>query len=276
MITFTVPAQLRAIPRNRLKDFYKAFFDCASAAIKELCSSRLKGECGMIGVLHSHSRQLAFHPHIHFIVPAIVLKREQQSIVRLTKEFFLSGHALAELFRGKFLAELKALKIDFPRFLYGKKWNADCKPKGRGKEVFQYLARYLMRGVVSEKALKRHAGKVELSYRDSNDGSVKKVTFDEVAFLKRLAWHVLPKGFRRVRSYGFLAPAGKKMLQRLQLLLHADLPDEELPPTPVVKCPCCDAAMVLIVHYLNKEQVQKEQRSNPMIRSPPITSKLRQ
>jgi hypothetical protein len=281
MITFTLPQQLRNIPREKLSDFYDAFFECASASIKQLCGKRLSGECGMTGVLHTNSRKLAFHPHIHFVLPAVILRQDKQTFVRLQKKYFLNGHALSALFRGKFLAALKEKNIAFPKFLYSKKFNTDVSAKGNGKGVFQYLSRYLMRGVVSEKYLQRENGQVVLSYRDSKDQKMKSISFGEEAFLDLLIRHVLPRGFRRVRSYGFMAPAGKKMLHRLQLLMQASAPEIEEPPRPAVKCPCCEADMKLWEPFFSAEIVKCAYRHRgekvhfPLPRAPPTAPRKR-
>ena len=132
MVTFTLPAQLRHVPRSKLADFYKAFFECSSAALKQMTQDRHKGTGGMLGVLHTNSRTLEFHPHIHYIVPGVILNRKTNIVKKITTKYFLHHQSLANLFRGKFLARLKELEIHFPGSLYGRQWNADCKKKGNG------------------------------------------------------------------------------------------------------------------------------------------------
>ena len=96
------------------------------------------------------------------------------------------------------------------------------------------------------------------------------INFTEETFLKQLVQHVLPKGFRRVREYGFLAPAGKKMLVRLQLLLHANVPDEKVPEPPKVKCPCCQSSMKMILQKVDLKYILKiKERDGKKARSPP-------
>jgi hypothetical protein len=253
MITFTVPQELRRLSRKLLKAFYNALYSASSEAIKELCQSKLKGEPGMLGVLHTNSRTQAFHPHIHYIVPGVVLNKKDSTLKKITTKFFLHHDALAKLFRGKLLAKMKELGLSFPRYLYGKKFIVDCAQKGDGRGVFKYLSKYLVRGTVSEKALFADKGKVRLRYQDSETKLMRNIHFDELTFLKRLAFHVLPKGFRRVREYGFLAPAGKKMLARIQLLLQVKLPDEAPPEKPIVRCPCCQGKMSLFIANMSHD-----------------------
>lgn len=249
MITFTLPREFRRIPRVQLASFYKAFFDCSSQAIKELAKDRLQGELGMLGVLHTNTRKLEVHPHIHYLIPGVVFKKLKETVKQVHNKSLLGFTPLAKLFRGKFLTELKKLGISFPDYLYGKKWRVDSRAKGDGKGVLEYLSRYLVKGVVSQHALNQKGENVELTYRENSSQQKRKIEMSELEFLKRLAHHVLPKGFRRVREYGFLAPPAKKKLIRIQLLLDVRLEEDELPILPKPKCPCCQGPMsALIVH----------------------------
>ena len=267
MITLTVPAELRRIPKRKRKLFFEAFFEVSSSAIKELTYNRLGGAPGMVGVLHTNSRKLDFHPHIHYIVPAIVLNRDENTVKKITKKFFIHQQALANLFRGKLLSKLTELKISFPKHLYGIKWQADCDLKGNGKGALEYLSRYLIKGVVSQKELSyTENGKVRLSYIESKTKFRKNRDFSETGFLTTLVKHVLPKGFRRVREYGFLAPAAKKMLTQIQLIFGAKPPITPLPEAPKILCKCCKKPMKIIIHKIHLEWYIKVTGKRP----PPI------
>lgn len=264
MITLTVPAELRRIPRRKRKQFFEAFFEASSNAIKELTYARLGGTPGMVGVLHTNSRKLDFHPHIHYIVPAIVLNKDENTVKKITKKFFLHQQALANLFRGKLLSKLTELKISFPKHLYGIKWQADCNLKGNGKGALEYLSRYLIKGVVSQKSLS-HTGddKIRLSYIEGKTKIRKKRDFTQSDFLKTLAIHVLPKGFRRVREFGFLAPAAKKTLAKIQLIYNAKPPIEAKPQAPKVICECCQKPMKIIIHKIHQKWYLKVTSARP-------------
>jgi hypothetical protein len=221
----------------------------------------------MVGVLHTNSRKLDFHPHIHYIVPAIVLNRDENTVKKITKKFFIHQQALANLFRGKLLSKLTELKISFPKHLYGIKWQADCDLKGNGKGALEYLSRYLIKGVVSQKELSyTENGKVRLSYIESKTKFRKNRDFSETGFLTTLVKHVLPKGFRRVREYGFLAPAAKKMLTQIQLIFGAKPPITPLPEAPKILCKCCKKPMKIIIHKIHLEWYIKVTGKRP----PPI------
>jgi len=257
MITFTIPAELRELGKRNKEAFYKALFKSSAASLQQLCRTKLKGECGAIAVLHSNSRTLTFHPHIHFIVPGIILNKNESSIKRVRGKYFLHYKPLSELFRGKLLAQLKDLGLSFPSHLYAKKWNVNCQNKGNGQGSLEYLSRYLMKGVVSEKSLTQNGRQIHLRYQDSTTKKMETINFSELDFLNRLAEHVKPKGFHTIREYGFLAPSAKKKLIRVQLLLHKILPLEPLPEKPKVTCPCCGAEMTLILRKVDSQWWEK-------------------
>jgi len=218
----------------------------------------------MVGVLHTNSRKLDYHPHIHYILPAIVLKKDENTVKKITKKYFLYQQALANLFRGKLLSKLTELKISFPKHLYGIKWQADCDLKGNGAGALEYLSRYLIKGVVSQKALSyTEDGKVQLSYIESKTKARKNRDFTETDFLQALVNHVLPKGFRRIREYGFLAPAAKKMLTKIQLIFNAKPPMEPKPKAPEVICPCCKKPMKMLIHKVHEEWYLKVTKTRP-------------
>ncbi|NQZ56785.1 MAG: transposase [Lentisphaeraceae bacterium] len=269
MITFTLPEVFRHVPRKRLADFYKAFFQCATATLKELCKTELKGECGMLAVLHTNGRSLQKHPHIHFLVPGLVLNKKENTVKRITSGFFIHFEPLRKKFRGKFLKRLKEIGIGFPGYLYNKEWNVNCEKKGNGVGALEYLSRYLVKGVVSQHSLTENKNSVTLNYRNSTTQEKESIEFGKIEFLERLAQHVLPKGLRSVRHYGFLAPAAKKKLKRIQLLLQVRLPEEPEPQAPVLKCPCCKAKMTPIIFKMSSQWLEQRIKRHISTRSPP-------
>lgn len=255
MITFTVPRQLRSVPREQLADFYQCLFDSSSTALKELIADRLGGECGFFGVLHTHARNLAFHPHVHFVVPGLVLNRAEKQYRIISDGFFLHYKPLAVLFRSKMLKQLEQAGIEFPQYLHGFNWKVDCRSVGSGEGACEYLARYLFRGVISEHNLSRESkGRLSYRYTDSKSGQQQCLNLEDMQFLRLLKRHVLPQGFRRVREYGFLAPAGKKMVNLLRLLTRApalELTTQKQKYRP--QCPCCKGEMDLIIRGVDEK-----------------------
>ena len=224
---------------------------------------RLLGQAGAVGVLHTHSRRLEFHPHVHLTMPgaAFDAKHGLWRSLRKTKtggDFLFNQKALAAVFRGKLLAALNACGLTVPICL-PQRWVVDCKSVGNGEKALVYLGRYLYRGVIQERDIVRCAdGQVTFRYRDSASGKNTTRTVSGAHFLWLVLQHVLPKGFRRSRNFGLLHPNCKHR-QRLTLLrmgmrpgTTASCPSSMRPPTspwserPKLQCRCCGAAMVIV------------------------------
>lgn len=244
LVTFTLPAQLRGLVWHHQRRLYHTLFSVARATLNQFAGNdrRIGSELGLVGVLHTHSRRLAFHPHVHFVVPGGGLNRHQWQA--RTGHYLFNGKALAQVFRGKFLAALREQGFTLPENL-PQQWVAQCEHVGRGEQALTYLARYLYRGVLREQNILDYDGeRVSLQYQNSNTGDWQTLTEPVVRFLWRVLQHVLPKGFRRARDYGFLHGNASKTLQRLQLLLRTQLPETWAPEKrPPRLCPGCGQAM---------------------------------
>ena len=135
-------------------------------------------------------------------------------------------------------------------------WIADCERVGRGDTALTYLARYLYRGVISEKnILSCKNGQVTFRYKDSKTKTFKTIKESATKFLWRIMQHVLPKGFRRARNFGFLHGNAIKTLKRLQLILKVAPPP---PPTKLknlVCCPHCKAEMDLYLMRIGQHLI---------------------
>ncbi|MFZ1446801.1 MAG: transposase, partial [Candidatus Dechloromonas phosphoritropha] len=198
---------------------------------------------------HTHSRRLDLHPHVHLVMPGASL--DARSRRWRTKSGYLFSHkALAKVFRAKLLAALAQAGLHPAEPLPGK-WVVDCKRVGNGEKALVYLGRYLYRGVIREADLLAcdhdGSGQVSFRYRDSQSGESKVRTLPGAEFLHLLLQHVLPKGFRRARNYGFLHPNRKSLIALLHIVLKIaprTLPVER--PRPAFLCPCCGAPMQII------------------------------
>ncbi len=112
--------------------------------------------------------------------------------------------------------------------------------------VLKYLSRYLYRGVISEKnIISNRNGRVTFKYIESKTDNTRFRTLKGEDFLNLLMQHVLPKGFRRVRDYGFLHSNAKKLLFLVQLILYVKIKEAEHRSRPVFKCPCCKSPMIV-------------------------------
>jgi hypothetical protein len=226
LITFTVPAELRELIWQHQRMGYTALMECAWDTLRtfSLNHKHLHGTPGAVAVLHTHSRQLAFHPHVHVVMPAAALDAER-GLWRSKKHMggvdgYLFNHkALAKVFRAKFLAALREQQLEVPANL-PEEWVVDCKGVGNGEKALVYLGRYLYRGVIAEKDILRcESGLVTFRWRDSTTKKTAIRTVSGAQFLWLVLQHVLPKGFRRARNFGFLHPNSKRLITLLKLLV---------------------------------------------------------
>jgi hypothetical protein len=134
-----------------------------------------------------------------------------------------------------------------PAKVWWLKWVADIQPVGSGEAALKYLANYLCQPPLREHQIERDDAKgVTFRYRE-NGGEVKRCTVDGREFLRRVLQHVLPRGFQRVRHYGWRGAAARAKWQRILALLDWKPPALVKPaPLPPPKCPCCGKTMHLI------------------------------
>ncbi len=248
MATFTLPYELRALTWFHQKVVFSLFFLCVAGTLKDfgLNPKNLGAQIGMTMVLHTHSRRLDFHPHVHVVVPGGGVNEQRRQWKKIKGKYLFNEFALAKVFRARFLADLKNAGLSIPENV-PRKWVVDCKNVGQGITALKYLSRYLYRGVISEKNIvSNQNGRVTFKYIESKTGNTHYRTLDGEDFLKLILQHVLPKGFRRVRDYGFLHGNAKKTLFLVQLILHVVIKGIELRSRPVFKCPCCKSPMVIV------------------------------
>lgn len=259
LVTFTVPAELRALVWQHQRTLYKALMDCAWSTLASFVRNdrRLRGQAGAVAVLHTHSRQLAFHPHVHLAMPAGALDADGRAWRALRAKdgqaFLFRQQALAQVFRARLLAAMRALGIA-PPATAPERWVADCKAVGSGHKVMVYLGRYLYRGVVQERDIVRcddHG--VTYRWRDGKSGKHQRRTVSGVEFLRLVLQHVLPKGFRRARCYGLLHPncrRGVALARTMALRRRPCVPPAAPAPAtaerPRLKCQCCGAPMRIV------------------------------
>ena len=152
------------------------------------------------------------------------------------------------MFRAKLLAAIQLKGWVLPARL-PEKWVVDCKCVGSAEKALVYLGRYLYRGVIQEKAILRgEDGQVTFRYRDAKTDTMPVRTLSGAALLWRLLQHVLPKGFRRARNFGFLHPNSKRLITLLHLVLKVvpSAVQAWVKPRPTLRCPCCGAAMPIV------------------------------
>jgi hypothetical protein len=191
LVTFTLPAQLRSLVYSHQREAYDLLIKLAWQTLSEfgLNDKALHGRIGATAVLHTHSRALNFHPHVHVVVPAGAVDIVHNHWRTKQGKFLFPEPALAAVFRGKWFQAMKergwTVKANLP-----KKWVVDCERVGNGEKALLYLGRYLYRGVLSEKnILCCEDGQVTFRYTD-NSGTTKTQTLPGADFLWLLLQHV--------------------------------------------------------------------------------------
>jgi len=248
MVTFTLPYELRHLAQRDPKIVYDALFVCASSTLKDfgINDKKLGASLGMTAVLHTHSRRLEYHPHVHVVVPGGCLDRQRKQWKKMKGKYLFNEFALAKVFRARLLEALSSAGLSIPNKVPDK-WVVDCKHVGRGKPALEYLSRYLYRGVIREKnIIANQDGKITFRYVEGNSGKTLYRTLKGEDFLWLLLQHVLPKGFRRVRDFGFLHGNARKMLMLIQWVLRVVIESKETVSRPPFTCPSCKAEMRII------------------------------
>ena len=225
MVTFTVPSELRELIRSNQKVCYAALFKAAADAMKKLAKdSRFVGcdIAGFTGILHTWSRQLVYHPHVHFIVPGGGLSKDGTEWKPSGAEFFIHAAPLSKIYRAKFIALLKQEGIDVPAVVWKPDWVVDCRNVGNGKRALKYLAQYVFRvAIAPSRILKITDTEVLFKYQRSGEKKWRKCKLKIFEFMRRYLQHVLPHGFTKVRHFGFMASNTKVPLQRIRELICA-------------------------------------------------------
>lgn len=247
MVTFTLPFELRPLAWHFQSSIYAIMFACVTSTLRDfgLNPKHLGANMGMTAVLHTNTRKLDYHPHVHVIVPGGGIDKSRRQWKKLKGKYLFHEFALAKVFRARFLEaankEELTIPVDVP-----KEWIVNCRHVGKGLPTLKYLSRYLYRGVIAEKnILSCRDGKVTFSYVESGSGETKYRTLNAEDFIWHILQHVLPRGFRRVRDYGFLHGNAKKLLSLVQLVLRVMIEPASPRPRPVFKCPTCKSPMTI-------------------------------
>jgi hypothetical protein len=282
-VVFTLPHEVADLALANPALMYHALFQAASATLRDVAANpkRLGAQVGILMVLHTWGQNLHHHPHVHAVVTGGGLSCDERGAIDVSPAwrscrpgFFLPVRVLSRVFRGQYLALLQAAfrsgKLLFPgrfaaqaepdafaawlRLLYAKDWVVYAKsPFGGPAQVLKYLARYTHRVAISNARLLDVAdGQVTFRYKDyADDQRSKTMTLPGEEFLRRFVQHVLPRGFVKVRHYGFLA--NRHRAEKLNVCRRLLLPitvmgmpttpsppvPAEIAPAPMPNCPQC-------------------------------------
>lgn len=283
-VTFTLPSELRRLVRSHQKVLYGVLFRAAYHALAELCADdrHLGGRIGALAVLHTWTRTLVYHPHVHMLVPAGAVDDDdiwRPARRRRRKLYLVPQRALARCFAGKFLvAARKALpNVQLPAIARMTKWIVAIRRVEPGPDaVLSYLGRYVHRTALSDSALLAvDDTTVTFRYRDSGTQQAKTMCLPAAEFLRRFLQHTLPKGLHRVRSYGLLHSSRRTTLRRLQLLLADrrtptnDAATDDESQTPRYRCPHCRRGALILVRRLTPDECAAELDRIAAARGPP-------
>jgi hypothetical protein len=258
LITFTLPDGLRKVARSQHTLIYNLLFRTSAAAAQHLAQDPrfVGGQIGMLGILHTWGRNLTYHPHVHYLVPAGGLAEDGKTWLAARKSFLFPVKALSRIFRGKFRDALR--QTDYFENVSAKVWKQEwvvhCQPVGNGLAALKYLAPYIFRVAISNnRILKLSAGKVTFGYKDTHTGKTKLCTLTTEEFIRRFLQHVLPKGFVKVRYYGFFSSGLRRRLAAIREQLvdwHSDnlahlaqSDPDDLSDNQQAQAPGCDPGM---------------------------------
>jgi len=284
-LVFTLPHELSGLILTNKKILLSHLFKAVGETLVDFGHTRLGGQIGFITVLHTWDQTLLDHFHLHCLVPAGALSFDQKRWTPARKNFLFPVKALSIVFRSKFLDLLKkafdrnkllfvgqtASLADSVAFnllinaLRKKPWIVYAKkPFGSPVHVLDYLGRYTHRVALSnDRILSVHNGAVTFSYRDrKNENRKKTMTLDAHEFIRRFLLHVIPKGFVRVRHFGFLANRSKIRLSKCRRLLEVNpalpkLPSKsvhelmlQLTGIDITRCPLCQKGTLVFLTNL--------------------------
>jgi Putative transposase/Transposase zinc-binding domain len=272
MVTFTLPQELRPLARSNQKNIYNLLFRASSQALLKLAQDPrfVGGRLAMVGVLHTWTRQLIYHPHVHYLVTGGGLTAAG-TWRSARPDFLLHEKPLALIFRAKLRDELKQTGL-FPqvdRRVWKKDWVVDCEPVGNGTAAFKYLAPYIFRVAIgNQRILKLKDGQVTFKYKDSATAQIRFCTLSAEEFIRRFLQHVLPVRFVKVRYYGLLSPSHRHLLGQARQLLAAN---SKQPPPPGDNGP----APIPNQHSLRREPLRCPHCGNPLTLLGPLKPSAR-
>ena len=243
-VVFTLPAELRAVVRSHQRLLLGLLMSTAAESLQALAADPhyVGGTLGILAVLHTWTRALVYHPHVHCLVPGGGIAPDRSpdrspdgvGWRAARGNFLVPVRALSVHFRARFLARLAAVLpgVVVPPAVWRKAWVVYCKPTVQGSAtVLHYLARYVHRVAITDRRiLAVDADHVTFRYRGELRSEQRQgwrtMKLPAAEFLRRFLQHVLPRGFHKVRYYGFWRPSAAPLRARLREQLSALTPFE--------------------------------------------------
>jgi predicted Zn-ribbon and HTH transcriptional regulator len=269
LLTFTWPASLRGLASAHPREIYNLLLSTAAASLQKLARDPqwVGGTLPILAVLHTWTRALLFHPHVHLLVPAGGVSAEGTWVHARHPRFLVPGYALSRIFRAKIKAGLQRLRLlDTRAPCWQQNWDVHCRQAGSGSKVLDYLARYVFRIAINNSRLEKlHDGQVTFRYRHNQSQQLQHITITASQFIQRFLQHVLPKGFVKVRTYGLWSSTQTERLAKIQQQLEQLRRPEPLPSQPVTQlqsspveqptpCPQCKEGRMHFVREIAPER----------------------
>jgi len=265
-VVFTLPHELNPVVLNNKKVMFNILFAAASKTLLRFSENELNGTPGFLAILHTWDQKLRAHFHLHCIIAAGVVSKNGKRWIECKNDYLFNQHALSLVFRGKFIQRMsQACKRDKIHFsdnsyenlknkLFTKKWVVSVRdPVKRPEYVLEYLARYTHRVAIANSRIKAFKdGMVTFTAKNRKKNRIEPVTISAVEFIRRFLLHSLPKGFVKIRHYGFLANRNRiKKLKKIRRFMGLAQPAAEdiltleemmlqLTGIDITVCPCCN------------------------------------
>jgi hypothetical protein len=277
-VVFTLPHELNTIILNNKKVMLNILFKAASQTLLAFGRNELNGQLGFVAILHTWDQKLKSHFHLHCLVAGGAISKLGLCWTPCKGDYLFNAEALSLVFRGKFMDhmsktcqgenlkfaddEYKTLKTK----LYEKKWVVDVRdPVNKPEHVLKYLARYTHRvAIANSRIISFKDGMVTFTAKNRKKNCIEPITITAVEFIQRFLLHSLPKGFVRIRHYGFLANKNRSVnLNRIRQLMHLAIPVKKesasvekmlvkLTGVDITSCPCCKKGKMQFMEKIPK------------------------
>ena len=263
LITFTIPSELRSLCLQHPKELYDCLLKESAGALTDVVASKLKSPSARIGltsVLHTWGRQMQHHPHVHVIMPAVAFDEKANKLIypKNKDRFLVHHHPLADRFRNRIRTALQEQYPDIYQNLSpdqikalspATRWNVQLQPAGQGKTAIRYLARYVQRSALGPKRIadRDQEGRYLVHWKESESNKPGILRLAPFELIRRFLLHVLPKGFARIRHYGFHSSAAKKTRLRVRALMgELGEPTPVIPELPPFTCEHCGGELLFL------------------------------
>ena len=287
-VVFTLPHELNPVILNNKKVMLNILFASASRTLLAFGKNDLKGTPGFLAILHTWDQKLNAHFHLHCLVAGGVVSENKKRWISVRNDYLFNAKALSLVFRGKFIDRMSHACLNekinlfgnayqnLKNKLYTKNWVVSVRDPVKSPEhVLEYLARYTHRVAIANSRIRAiKNGRVTFTAKDRKENKMESVTITAVQFIRRFLLHSLPKGFVRIRHYGFLANRNRTAnLNTIRHLMGVSPPPaketasleemmRKLTGTDITICPCCNKGKMQFFAQIPKYRSRSPTRLN--------------